>query len=111
MESAASSSSSEEVARVLRAFEQSPVTTGTAKSGDRAKARELLARYTAEEIEYGILLASARRSASGLDHGVKVQTLAYFANAIQEVAEDKSRCSPSYAQYLRHALNRNTKTG
>jgi hypothetical protein len=105
------SSSTSDLERVLRAFEQSPVTTGKAKLCDRATARELLKQFTPEVIEYGILLAGARRTNSfhtldlaGQEKSqAKVQTLAYFANAIQEVATDPNMTA-SYAQYLRHKL-------
>ena len=98
--------------RILQAFEQSPITTGKVKITDRITARELFSRFTSDEIEYGIVLAGARRTTSLLCGNdscrAKVQTLAYFSNAIQEATEDPNM-SASYLQYLRHSLRRNVE--
>ena len=103
--SASSSSPSEgDVARVIRAFEQSPVTTGKAKATDDRKARELLDHYTVEQIECGILLGSMRRGATDPELRAKVHNLAYFTNPIAEAAEDK--LTPFHAQLFRNTLNR-----
>jgi hypothetical protein len=98
-----------ELARVVRAFEESPITTGKAKPNDRTIALELLARFTPEQIENGILLGGARRSTSAIDQPAlraKVHSLAYFVNAVEEAA---SCVDESYAWYLRHTLDRNRK--
>jgi hypothetical protein len=99
----------DDAARVLRAFEQSLITTGKAKPNDRTIALELLARFTPEQIENGILLGAARRSTSAIDQPAlraKVHSLAYFVNAVEEAA---SCVDESYAWYLRHTLDRNRK--
>jgi hypothetical protein len=92
---------------VLQAFEESPVTKDKAGPSDRAIARELLKVFSPEQIEYGILLATARRmTTEHFEHSLaKVQSLAYFANAIEEASADPN-CSASYAQYLRHLVQR-----
>jgi hypothetical protein len=99
--------------RVLAAFEASPVTTGKAKACDRVTAQNLLQTFSAERIEYGILLASARRltsfytlDAAGREKPQsKVQTFAYFENAIAEAATDPNMTA-SYGEYLRHTLRK-----
>jgi hypothetical protein len=99
--------------RIARAFEASPVTTGKAKTSDRKTARDLLRTYTVDQIEYGILLAGARRVTSllGVDSSGRerftapVQSLAYFSNAIAEAAGDRNMTA-SYADYLRHTLRK-----
>jgi hypothetical protein len=99
--------------RVLAAFEASPVTTGKAKACDRVTAQQLLQTFSAERIEYGILLASARRltsfytlDAAGREKPQsKVQTFAYFENAIAEAATDPNMTA-SYGEYLRHTLRK-----
>lgn len=99
--------------RIIEAFEQSPVTTGKAKGCDRETARKLLGTFTADQIEYGILLAGARRvssfytlDAAGREKSqAKVQTFAYFENAIVEAATDPNMTA-SYADYLRHTLRK-----
>ncbi len=101
------------LARVIEAFEQSPVTTGKAKACDRESARKLLRTFTPDQIEYGILLAGARRvtsfytlDAAGSEKPqAKVQTFAYFENAILEAATDDNMTA-SYADYLRHTLRK-----
>lgn len=101
------------VDRVLKAFEQSPVTSGKAKACDRETARKLLRIFHVDQIEYGILLAGARRvnsfltlDAEGREKSqARVQTLAYFANAIEEATTDPV-LTASYAEYLRHTLRK-----
>jgi hypothetical protein len=93
-----------EVERILDAFEESPVTSGETKPADRETARRLLQAYSVAQIEYGILLASARVAATGK----KVQSLAYFENAVQEAAAD-GNASEAYAQYLKHVIARATR--
>jgi len=103
--------------RVLKAFIQSPVTSGKAKPCDRDTARKLLKDFTVEQIEYGILLAGSRRVSSFLSLDVdgreksqaNVQTLAYFANPIEEAAADPHTFTASYAQYCRHTLRQWSK--
>jgi hypothetical protein len=92
------------VDRVIRAFEESPITTGKAKQCDMETALELQKLFTPEQIEYGILLAGARRVKSSLDD-VAVQTLAYFRGAIEEGTQDEPHAS-TYVQYLHQVLRR-----
>lgn len=107
-----------DVDRVIQAFEKSPVTTGRAKLADLTTARGLLKFASVEQIEYAILLASARRVNSFYTHNdlgqeksqAKVQALAYFSNAVEEVAGAREGIfTASYAQYLRHTLRKFTE--
>ncbi len=92
--------------RVIRAFEQSPVTNGKAKPCDWSIAQQLLELWSPKQIEYVILLATARRLASQILG--KVASMAYFSEALQEpgVAKD---CSASYTDYLRSVIARQQK--
>jgi len=98
------------VERVIRAFEQSPVTSGKAKRSDVDAARALLQAFSPEQIEYGILLASARRLSSGLNElaADKVHTLAYFRGAIEEGLADEPHAA-TYVEYLRRVVRRYPK--
>jgi hypothetical protein len=89
-----------------------------------------LKRYTVEEIEYGILLGSARKSGSILNAmgavggnsdlpdcqhvdetvtGQTIHSLSYFVDAIVEATSEgpgREVFSTGYAQYLEHVLRR-----
>jgi hypothetical protein len=99
-----------EVDRVIRAFESNPVTVDCASTADRIKAVELLKLYPFEQIEYGLLLGSARKSASMMNYSgahSKIQTLSYFVGAIEEVAGSAPALFPaSYMEYLRNCLQK-----
>lgn len=107
-----------QISRVLNAFEQSPVTTGKARQADVITARKLLRQHSLDKIIYGIMLGSARKAGSIVnaerephfeqywgETGPRVQSLAYFVDAILE-AERDPQCNDSYARYLQHALER-----
>lgn len=95
---------------VLRAFEGSPATKEKSGAKDRDVALRLLKKFSLADIEYGILLGSARRisSQSTADRSGPVQSLAYFINAIDEVAHDQT-FNESYSQYLRHVVSKVSK--
>jgi hypothetical protein len=101
-----------EINQVIQVYESSPVTTGKAKAADRVTAGQLLKRFSVQQIDYGILLAGSRRLMSELcgnsSCAAQVQSLAYFANAIQE-ASTNPNMTASYAQYLRHTLRRDVE--
>ena len=97
----------DDVGRVIRAFEQSPVTSGKAKVSDWSIARQLLETWSLEQIEYVILLASARRLASEIPG--EVASMAYFSEALQEPDVVKD-CSASYTDYLRSVIARKVES-
>jgi hypothetical protein len=104
-----------EVERVLRAFEESPLTKRKASAADRQIACDLLRVYHVEQIEYGILLAGARRLSSALSPegqvtGSEIQSMAYFKRAIDEIASDPmGQYTPSYADHARQFIKRYAK--
>ncbi len=81
---------SSEVARVIEAFNSSPVIARRAGNADRDVAMKLLQICSCEEIERGIVLGTARRMGSdnSAPEPVKVSSLAYFAPAIAEARSD-----------------------
>ena len=113
---------SEQISQIIRAFEDSPVTVGKANLADRATAKRLLRLFTVEEIEYGILLGSARKvislanaeSFSGDIIGVAqsasgvIQSLQYFKGSIEEAHSD-DKCNESYTGYLRQIVDKFTR--
>lgn len=111
-----------EVSQIIRAFEASPITVGKANLADRATAKRLLRLFNVEEIEYGILLGSARKVISlanaepfcgdiiGMAQSVSgvIQSLQYFNGAIEEAHSD-DKCNGSYADYLESILEKFTR--
>jgi hypothetical protein len=81
---------SSELARVIEAFNSSPVIARRARNADRDVAMKLLQICSCEEIERGIVLGTARRMGSdnSAPEPVKVSSLAYFAPAIAEARSD-----------------------
>jgi hypothetical protein len=100
-----------DVQQVINAYERSPVTKGKANKSDISTARRFLDRkglaYSSQQIERGILLASARKMGSDQSNGVtaRVQSLAYFENAIAEAANDKN-LTDTYEEHLRRTIAR-----
>jgi hypothetical protein len=106
------------LSRIAEAFEQNPITSGKMTAADIATARRLLENFTVEQIEFGILLGSARKAntisnqlqgdpitASG-DVSGKVRSLQYFREVIEEAAALKLSYGADYARYLQHVLRR-----
>jgi hypothetical protein len=100
-----------DVSRVLKAYCDSPVTTGKTNAADEATARDWLngtqlrgrvpgaqdmqfEPYTAEQIEHGIVLATARLLGQEVRSG-PVRSLQYFLGAVREAMVDVN-CTPSY---------------
>ena len=109
----------EAVARIVDAFEQNPVTAGVAKPVDLAIIHELLNGHTVEQIEYGILLGSARKASSLMRASQEtpsepcyahrdrpVQRIAYFIDAILEAKANPDQYTESYASCLRRVLRK-----
>lgn len=104
--------------RIVQAFEQNPTTSGKMTAADIATARRLLENFTVEQIEFGILLGSARKASSILnqfpgdpigaagDVSGKVRSLQYFREVIEEAAALKLSYGADYARYLKHVLRR-----
>jgi hypothetical protein len=97
----------EYVAGVLRAYQQTPGTTGLVRPADRRLAAQLQQRAVPfTVIENALLLAAARRlfrDATAPPLGT-IRSLAYFVPVIEEVLT--SEISPTYFQHLRHKLER-----
>jgi hypothetical protein len=98
--------------RVIAAFENSPVVSKRrAGKADFALARRFLDptadKLTAQQIENGILLGTARKIASDRQNGTStcVQSLAYFENCILEAATD-TNLTDSYMQHVRQIIGR-----
>ena len=115
---------SAELSRVIKAFEENPITAGKASASDIAFARVLLRSFTPEQIDMGILLGAARKAGSmknseglisrgdpiGFTAAVsgRIQSLAYFADPIKEAADlmTTSQFSEDYKRYLRDTVRR-----
>jgi hypothetical protein len=81
-----------EIEKVLQAYANSPIVLRkTIGQADRRIARDLLTRFSLQQIDGGIQVASARKMASNLNNGTtaSVVSLSYFAGAIAEVQEQK----------------------
>ena len=108
--------------RVIRAFEESPVTKGKVSIADIDMARRLLGRnalgYTVTQVENGITLGTIRKMMSDRQHAKeglialsqapKVQSLAYFEGAIEEAANDRN-LKDSHIQHMKTAIEGNIK--
>jgi hypothetical protein len=114
-----------DVARVLRTYCESPVTTGKANAADEATARDWLGRrqlrgrlpgaqefavtpYTVRQIENGIVLATARRMGtqpSAEAYLAPVRSLQYFYEAVREALADPN-CTDMYISNCRRAIER-----
>src|SRR5208337_3778588 len=95
----------EYIHQVLRAYRQTPGTTGTIRSPDRLLAAQLYARgVPLRAVENALVLAASRRllrptQAPPLS---TIRSLAYFLPVIDEVLE--LPISPDYFRYLRHKI-------
>jgi hypothetical protein len=95
----------EYIERVLRAYRQTPGTTGTIRRPDRLLAAQLYARgVPLDTVENALLLAASRRlfrpnQAPPLG---TIRSLAYFLPVINEVLD--LTVSPDYFRYLRRQI-------
>ena len=94
----------EYIERVLRAYRQTPGTTGTIRRPDRLLAAQLYARgVPLNTVENALVLATSRRlrraDASPLG---TIRSLAYFLPVINEVL--KLAVSPDYFRHLRRQI-------
>ena len=102
----------EYIQKVLRAYRQTPGTTGTVRRPDRLLAAQLQERgVPLRAIEDALVLAAARRLVrpAGAPPLGTIRSLAYFSAVIEEVLT--LRVSPDYFQHLRHKIQRLTQTG
>jgi hypothetical protein len=102
----------EYIQKVLRAYRQTPGTTGTVHRPDRVLAAQLQERgVPLEAVENALVLAAVRRMVrpDGAPPLATVRSLAYFSPVIEEVLH--SPVSPGYFQYLRQKIQRLTGTG
>ncbi len=116
-----------DLARVLKAYQESPVTTGKVGAADTETAcawlggRPLAGRrdldftpYTAEQIENGIVLATARRLCTESNADIlrsaipPVRSLQYFQDAIREAMSDRNM-TEGYLQNCRRMIGRENK--
>ncbi len=98
--SSSSQKPDDDVEKVLTIFKTLPITTGKTNQKDRDTARTLLRSYSIEQIEGGLLLASAR------GNGIrKIQSLKYFIGAVAEAAVDPNM-SATYVDYLRSKVRK-----
>jgi hypothetical protein len=98
--SSSSKKPDDDVEKILSILKSSPATTGRVSPKDRDIAAELLKSFSVEQIEVGILLASARRNGNG-----KINSLAYFKDAIAESAVDPNMTG-EYVEYLRRTIKK-----
>ena len=95
----------EYIERVLRAYRQTPGTTGTIRRPDRLLAAQLHARgVPLDTVENALVLATSRRLFRPT-HGLPLATirsLAYFLPVINEVLD--LTVSPDYFRYLRRQI-------
>jgi hypothetical protein len=101
----------EYVRRVLRAYCATPGTTGSIRRQDRMLAAQLYERgVPLTAVENALLLAAARRLLRPTDAVPlgTIRSLAYFSPVIEEVLD--LRVSQDYFYYLRHKIERLTKT-
>jgi hypothetical protein len=94
------SSADDDVEKILSVYKFSPATAGRVSPKDRDTAADLLKSFSVEQIEVGILLASARRNGNG-----KISSLAYFRDAIAESAVDPNMTG-EYVEYLRRTIKK-----
>jgi hypothetical protein len=98
------------VARLLRAYRQTPTTMGTVRPADRMVAVELHTRgISLRVVENALVLAVSRRlmRAPGAPPLMPIRSLAYFLPVIDEVIE--MRINPNYFVYLEHKIRQFTE--
>ena len=113
------------VRTILKAYEDSPVTTGKSNAADEATARcwlqgttlrgrvphmqeEIFVPYTVEQIKDGIILATVRRMGSLIQaeaHPSPVRSLQYFQDAIMERIGDPN-ISDMYIAHCERGIER-----
>ena len=99
------------VRAVLRAYGNTPGTTGTIRRSDRLLAAQLYERgVPLIAVENALLLAAARRlfRASDAPPLATIRSLAYFAPVIDEVLH--LHVSQDYFHYLRYKIERLAQT-
>src|ERR1017187_71613 len=102
----------EYIQKVLRAYRQTPGTTGTVRRPDRLLAAQMQERCVPlEAVENALTLAAARRLVrpAGAPPLGTIRSLAYFSAVIEEVLS--LRVSPGYFQHLRHKIQHRTAPG
>ena len=95
----------EYIQKVLRAYRQTPGTTGTIRRPDRLLAAQLYARgMPLHTVENALVLAASRRllRPTNAPPLATVRSLAYFAPVIDEVLQ--VGVSPDYFRYLRSKI-------
>ena len=95
----------EYIQKVLRAYRQTPGTTGTVRRPDRLLAAQLQERgVPLEAVENALILAAARRLVrpAGAPPLGTIRSLAYFSPVIEEVL--RLQVSPEYFRHLRNRL-------
>jgi hypothetical protein len=100
-----------DVERTLQAFSESPLVARPVKNSDRQVALELLQIFSSREIERGIILATARRMCTDINHNqpFKVVSLAYFVEAISECKGDLLM-TDEYIENQRRFIRRHAMT-
>jgi len=95
----------EYIQKVLRAYRQTPGTTGTVRRPDRLLAAQLYARgVPLDSVENALVLAASRRllrPAQALPLAT-IRSLAYFLPVVNEVLA--LTVSPDYFRYLRRQI-------
>ena len=101
----------EYIRQVLEGYRKTPGTMGTVRRPDRVLAEQLFQRgISVSVIENALVLAATRRLMRPTDAPPlgTIRSLAYFLPVIEEVLA--LRISPDYFQYLRHKLERVTRS-